>query len=55
MKTATGFFKASMNNNLSNALTRLTKDEHFHLVAADMYALPNDEKAKLEQVLAQIN
>ena len=54
MKTATGFYKSSMNNNLSNALTRLTKEEHLHLVGQDMYALPNGEKATLEQLLAQI-
>jgi hypothetical protein len=54
MKSATGFFKTSMRANLSNTLTRLTSDNRLHLVGPDAYALPNDERTRLEKVLAQI-
>jgi hypothetical protein len=54
MKSATGFYKTSMRANLSNTLARLTGDKRLHLVAPDTYALPNDERTQLEQLLAQI-
>ena len=54
MKSATGFYKTTMSNNLSSSLTGLTTNNRLHLVAQDTYALPNDERARLEKMLAQI-
>lgn len=56
MKTAPSFYNANMHKNLSAILSSLTgpPSPRLRLIEKDVYALANDEKAKLEQLLAQI-
>jgi hypothetical protein len=51
MKSATGFFKASYINNLSNSLSTLVKDQQLHEVSPNTYSLPDNVKTELEQKL----
>ena len=53
MRTATGHFKETFNNNLTKSLTRLTGTERLRLVATDTYALPKGERQSLEAALAE--
>jgi hypothetical protein len=56
MRSAPSFFNTNMPGNLTKTLARLTADGRLRLLDAQnlVYALSNDERVRLEQVLAEI-
>lgn len=53
MQTASSFYKATYNNNLTKYLERLVRADRLRLVAQDTYALSASEKQALEAKLAE--
>lgn len=52
MKSATGFYKGTYNNNLTSSLVRLTKEQKLNEQSKDIYALTPTTKKELETKLA---
>ena len=52
MKSATGFYKGTYNNNLTSSLVRLTKEQKLNEPSKDIYALTPTTKKELETKLA---
>lgn len=54
MKSATTYYNANMNSNMSKNLSSLTKAKRINQIGADTYALGAAEKKKVEAKVAEI-
>ena len=52
MKSATGFYKGTYNNNLTSSLVRLTKEQKLNEQSKDIYTLTPTTKKELVSQLA---